>query len=233
MSASYGLDLSAMFLLGFLGTGHCLGMCGPLVVALPGRFGRWSAHALYHLGRIGTYSLTGAVLGALGGWQGTAPDGHSALLTGTTQLQLLLAGVAALFLLFFGLNRLGLLSEPAWLSGFNPRRIPGFGAVFRQVLHGGHRPALLICGTMLGLLPCGLSYAAFARSLAAGGFLSGGLMCLVFGLGTLPGLLILGSGLGALIRRFRQQTEMIAGLIMIAMALFLAVDIWAALTNRP
>ena len=221
-----------MFLLGFLGTGHCLGMCGPLVIALPGRSGRWSAHALYHLGRIGTYSLVGAVLGALGGWQGAAVHGQRDLLTGTTQLQLVVAGLAVLFLLVFGLNRLGVLPEPAWLGGFNPQRLPGFGVLFKAALHQGRGTSLLLCGLMLGFLPCGLSYAAFARSLAAGGFLSGGLMCLAFGLGTLPGLLILGSGVGALIRRFRQQTEMLAGLIMIAMALFLALDIWAALTNR-
>jgi uncharacterized protein len=167
---------------------------------------------------------------------GQRRTGTAALLAGTARLQLLLAGVAALFLLLFGLNRLGAAARARLaVRGIDPRRLPGFGCRAAGKV-AAPRPIGRRCcfaGLMLGLLPCGLSYAAFARSLAAGGFLSGGLMCLVFGLGTLPGLLILGSGLGALIRRFRQQTEMIAGLIMIAMALFLAVDIWAALTNRP
>jgi uncharacterized protein len=228
MSASYGLDLSAMFLMGLLGTGHCLGMCGPLVVALPGRFGSWAAHALYHLGRIGTYSLVGAVLGALGGWQ-RAAGGQVDLLAGTARLQLLVAVFAALFLLLFGLNRLGVLPEPAWMRGIDPRRLPGFGSVLHKAMYRGQWPALFLSGLMLGLLPCGLSYAAFARALAAGGFGGGAVMCLVFGMGTLPGLLALGSGFGALMRRYREQSEMITGLIMITMALFISLDIWAAL----
>ncbi len=226
----HGLNLTAMFVLGFLGTGHCLGMCGPLVVALPGRVGTWSAHLLYHAGRIGAYAVGGGVRGALGGWRGGGAEGGD-VLTGATQVQLIVAVFAVLFLLLFGLNRLGVLAEPAWLGGLDPQRLPGFGPVYRSVLHGSRLSGLLLCGLMLGLLPCGLSYAAFAAALASGGFLSGGLMCLAFGLGTLPGLLALGSGLGLLIRRFRRQTEMIAGLIMIAMALFLSLDIWAALTN--
>jgi uncharacterized protein len=229
MSVPYSLDLTAMFLLGLLGTGHCLGMCGPLVVALPGRFGSWAAHGLYHLGRIGTYSLVGMVLGALGGWHSAA--GQADLLTGTARLQLLVAVFAAVFLLLFGLNRLGVLPEPAWLTGIDPRRLPGFGTVLEKVIHRSRISALLPCGVMLGFLPCGLSYAAFARALAAGGSVSGALMCLAFGLGTLPGLLALGGGLGLVIRRFRQQTEMIAGLIMIGMALLVALDIWAAFSN--
>ncbi|WP_083456754.1 sulfite exporter TauE/SafE family protein [Desulfosarcina cetonica] len=38
------MDFAALFMLGLLGTGHCIGMCGPLVVALPGQTGRLSAH---------------------------------------------------------------------------------------------------------------------------------------------------------------------------------------------
>ena len=60
------VDLTAMFLLGLLGTGHCVGMCGPLVFAFPGRTGRFSAHLWYHSGRILTYCLVGGLMGGLG-----------------------------------------------------------------------------------------------------------------------------------------------------------------------
>ena len=80
-------------------------------------------------------------------------------------------------------------------------------------------------GLILGWLPCGLSYAAFARALAARSISSGALLTLAFGVGTLPGLLVIGTGAGALWRRYRVHMEMAAGLLMIAMAAGLAVDI--------
>jgi sulfite exporter TauE/SafE len=61
-----GIDIYGMFLLGLLGTGHCIGMCGPLIFAFPGRTGRLMPHLAYHLGRIITYTGVGAALGAIG-----------------------------------------------------------------------------------------------------------------------------------------------------------------------
>jgi len=60
------VDLLGMFMLGLLGTGHCVGMCGPLVFAFPGRSGRFMSHVWYHLGRVTTYVAVGAVLGGVG-----------------------------------------------------------------------------------------------------------------------------------------------------------------------
>ena len=215
-----------MFMLGFLGTAHCLGMCGPLVIALPGQFGRWQAHLVYHLGRITTYGLTGALLGGLGsGMSRAAVFTHSSSLAWGTRLQMAISLLAALFLILFGLNRLGLLREPDWLSKIGPQNLPRFAQALLRALKERRLPVLLIIGLFLGLLPCGLSYAAFARTLAAGGFLSGGLLAVLFGLGTLPGLLIVGTGGGALLRRFRVQADMLSGVIMIGMAVSLVVKI--------
>jgi hypothetical protein len=55
-----------MFLLGILGTGHCIGMGGPLVIAFPARSGRFASHLYYHLGRILTYVVIGSVMGGIG-----------------------------------------------------------------------------------------------------------------------------------------------------------------------
>ena len=82
-----------------------------------------------------------------------------------------------------------------------------------------------LIGLMLGLLPCGLSYAAFARSLAAGSALRGGLLTLMFGIGTLPSLLLLGTGAGSILQRYRRQTELAAGLIMLGMSFMLINNI--------
>lgn len=210
-----------MFLLGLFGSGHCLGMCGPLVVALPGADGRWRAHFAYHLGRLMTYTLLGALLGAAG-------QGMLGLAAWSARLQIMLSLPVALFLLLLGLHRLGLVAEPAWLAKADPHRVPGFGRVMRLVL--GQRGAgwLLAMGAMLGLLPCGLSYGVFARSLVADSAGQGAVWTLFFGLGTLPGLLILGGGSAALWKRFRPQAELLAGLIMVGMAAALLTDAWAA-----
>ncbi len=217
-------DLYALFLLGILGTGHCVGMCGPLVFAFPARSGRMSAHLFYHLGRIGTYTAVGGTMGALGlGLSQLA--GRSGLdpLAWIARLQVGFSLLAAAFLLVFGLSRLEIIREPAWMSLAAPEKIPGFGRILHSA--GGGRSGMLVLGMVLGFLPCGLSFAAFARALPAGGFLPGALMTLAFGLGTLPGLLLLGTGASGLARRYRRHSDILSGMVMIAMAASLAADV--------
>ncbi len=219
----------SMFLLGLFGTGHCIGMCGPLVVALPGRFGRWYAHLIYHLGRIATYTGVGLLLSGMGRgvvlFTGAGPE---ATLVWTTRIQIGLSVPVAGFLLFMGLTRFGLVREPQWMARAMPQKIPGYGTVLTHVLNRRNAGWLLSMGLMLGLLPCGLSYGAFARALAAQSVAHGGGMVLLFGLGTLPGLLILGTGAARIFHRFRGQMEIISGLIMIGMGGALIADVWRA-----
>jgi len=217
-------DLYALFLLGILGTGHCVGMCGPLVFAFPARSGHMSAHLFYHLGRIGTYTALGGTMGALGlGLSQLA--GRSGLdpLAWIARLQVGFSLLAAAFLLVFGLSRLEIIREPAWMSLAALEKIPGFGRILHSA--GGGRSGMLVLGMVLGFLPCGLSFAAFARALPAGGFLPGALMTLAFGLGTLPGLLLLGTGASGLARRYRRHSDILSGMVMIAMAASLAADV--------
>jgi len=217
-------------MLGLLGTGHCIGMCGPLIVALPGQTGRLSAHLAYHAGRLITYTLIGALMGALGGGLirlasilGSDPMAWMA----NTQLGIgLLAG---LFLLFFGLSRLGFIAEPDWLAVASPSSMPGWRGLMNRIADRRSNGDLFLMGLILGGLPCGLSYAAFAKALSAGGMLAGAAMALVFGLGTLPGLLAVGAGAAALLRRYRRQADLLAGLIMLGMAAMLIVNVLAAM----
>jgi sulfite exporter TauE/SafE len=225
LSADY--NAMAMFLLGLAGTGHCLGMCGPLVVAIPGQVGRWCAHPVYHLGRLVTYTLVGACLGAIGGGlTHLASAGTGQVLIWTARLQVAISALAALVLLVLGLHRMGFLREPRWLAAATPQHLPVVGSAMIRAMHHRSIPAVFFLGLLLGLLPCGLSYAAFARTLASGAMLTGARWALAFGLGTLPGLLVLGTGAGAFLRHYRRQSEMVTGLLMIGMAVSLAVDIW-------
>ena len=224
------IDPLAMFLLGLFGSGHCLGMCGPLIVALPGAYGQWRAHFIYHLGRLATYTFMGALLAGAG--QGVIRLGafsSGEVAAWNARLQVALSLPVALFLLLLGLQRLGIVPEPAWMAWAEPRKLPGFGRVLRRVLDRRSAGWLLAMGALLGLLPCGLSYGAFARAVAAGSVLQGAYLTLLFGLGTLPALLLLGGGAGALWQRFRPQAELLAGLIMVGMAVALLGDAWTAL----
>jgi uncharacterized protein len=221
----------SMFLLGLMGSGHCLGMCGPLVIAFPGSYARQTAHVIYHSGRLITYTLVGAFLGAVGhGLVRLSVLTPQETLVWAGRIQLAISLPVALFLLILGLHRLGFLKEPQWMAEAAPQRLPGYRTVLNRVLNRQGIGWLFPMGLMLGLLPCGLSYGAFARALAAGSPAQGAWMTALFGLGTLPALMLLGTGAGALWQRFRSQAEIIAGLIMIGMAVSLLADLWTAFT---
>jgi len=219
------VDVAALFMLGFLGTGHCIGMCGPLVVAFPGQTGRFSAHLAYHAGRLATYSIIGALMGLAGKGmiQISLQFGGSPLLW-ISRCQVFIGLVAGLFLLWFGLFRLGYLSEPDWLSIATPNRIPGWKRLVRGASANRSLVNLFVLGLFLGGLPCGLSYAAFAKALSGADLLAGASMAFFFGLGTLPGMLAVGAGSGFVLHRFRRQADLVAGLIMLGMAAELIIQ---------
>ncbi|MGB5987814.1 MAG: sulfite exporter TauE/SafE family protein, partial [Desulfobacterales bacterium] len=205
-----------------LGTGHCIGMCGPLVLALPGRSGRFLPHLAYHLGRVLTYTAIGALMGGvgaglmqLGGAEG-AQMGRRVL-----QIQVYLALLTAALLLWFGAQRINLIPEPQWMSTINPERLPGYQRLLRAGMGGSGWGHMLVVGLLMGFLPCGHSYGVFTRALPVGSAAAGALMVLIFGLGTVPGLLLVGLLPAGLVRRYRRPSDIIAGLIMIFMALAL------------
>lgn len=218
-----------MFLLGLLGTGHCLGMCGPLVLALPATRGRLRNHLLYHAGRITTYTIVGAALGGLGaGLQALSASATTDPMAVVARIQVGISLLAAALLGWLGLARLGIVAEPGWMAVATPTRLPGFSRVMHRAVRG-ESLAMFGLGLVLGLLPCGLSFAAFAAALPAGSAASGALGVLAFGLGTLPGLLLLGTAASQLARRHRHLIDVLAGVLLIGMAASTAIDGLAAL----
>ncbi len=195
------IDLIGMFMLGVLGTGHCVGMCGPLIFALPGRTGRFIPHVWYHPALA---QLTGV---------DTKSD--------VAALQLWLRFLAAALLAALGALRLGWVREPRWFASLDPERIPGFRRALAGASDSRGQAAFFLVGLMLGFLPCGLSYGAFAAALGTGSSAAGALLVLAFAVGTVPGLLLLGTGLSALVRRYRRPSDVIAGLLMLFMAAML------------
>jgi sulfite exporter TauE/SafE len=216
------LDIFSMFTLGLLGQAHCIGMCGPLIIAFPGRTGQFMPHVYYHTGRIATYCAAGGIMAAIGGLlpqiaASTSSDPQIWMMRGKIGFAL----IAGVLLFLFGISRIGLVSEPAWMAAAAPGRIPGFRRIVQAAIRDGKASDMALLGLMLGLIPCGLSYGAFALALQAESVIKGMLMTGALGLGTLPGLLLLGTGIGAIIRRFQRQSDFLSGLLMSGMGLIL------------
>jgi sulfite exporter TauE/SafE len=219
------IDIYSIFFLGFLGTGHCIGMCGPLIFVIPGRTGKFFPHLYYHAGRLLTYTAVGALMGGLGaGMARIAAATGSEPLAWIARTQVGFSVAAAAFLIYFGLSRIGLFAEPNWMGVAEPKRIPGFRKVFQKSMANGGRASMFLIGLLLGFLPCGLSYAAFARALPVGGSIAGAILVLVFGLGTVPGLLLVGTGFSGVARRYRRQSDILSGILMVGMGAHLAVS---------
>ncbi|MFW5739682.1 MAG: sulfite exporter TauE/SafE family protein [Myxococcota bacterium] len=216
------VDLTGMFLLGLLGGGHCVGMCGPIALAIcPSQTKGLSLSAvLYNLGRVVTYTAIGGVVGAIGG---SAADLGSVL-----RVQLWLTLLAGVLMAWFGLALLRVIGQPQWMFAIDGGKFPGVGKLMRGVVRGRGWMALPL-GLLLGFLPCGLSMAAFTRALGAEGFSAGAVLVAAFGAGTLPAMLLVSWAGGRLTRRMRQAGEMVAGMILLAMAVQHVSKVVAAL----
>lgn len=219
------MPYASALVVGLLGGGHCIGMCGGIVGALGAGHGSRShldqlpLLLAYNLGRLASYALAGALVGGLGFLLAEQ------LPIQKTQQGLLL--VAGLFMVLLGLYLGGWLRWLNYLEragGGLWRRIEPLGRRLLPVRHPGQ--ALLV-GGLWGWVPCGLVYTMLANALAAGGALPGAGLMLAFGLGTLPNLLLMGVLAGAAARLVRSpRVRQLAGVTVIAFGL---VTLWRAL----
>ena len=213
------LNLLLIMTLGFLGSfGHCLGMCGPLTVAFslsknqenPHWLEQLRFHLLLNIGRILSYGLFGAGIGALG----------SVLLAGGqlagvgSALRQWMAIIAGLMLIWFGLQQI----KPDFLP-----RIPLLHPILQGNLHNRlsagmtklslqakwWTPASL--GMTWGLMPCGFLYAAQIKAAETGDLGMGAATMLAFGLGTLPMMLGVGISTSFLSKDRRSQLFRMGG----------------------
>lgn len=166
------------FILGLASTFHCIGMCGPIALALPlprtSPLHRILGLSSYHFGRIITYSLLGAFIGIIG-------------------FSLQLFHVFQLLSIVFGVLLIAIAWRKKWIhtirlnnSGLN-RFIAKGMAYF---MHSDGSLKLFGLGLLNGLLPCGMTFIALGTALLASDYFGSiGFMC-AFGLGTFPGLFL-------------------------------------------
>jgi uncharacterized protein len=170
------------------GFGHCLPMCGPLVGSFALAAGpRGTARAVqgqlaYHAGRITTYALVGAAMGLTGSFVNVAGR-----LAGVTAAASILAGI---LMVLMGLGAAGVAT---WVRRVEARAAGRVSRLARGLLEGGTAGRLYPVGLALGLLPCGLSWTLFLGAAGTGHPAAGLVLALVFGLGTLPALLLAGA----------------------------------------
>ncbi|MBK8703833.1 MAG: sulfite exporter TauE/SafE family protein [Saprospiraceae bacterium] len=222
-------------IMGLAGSLHCVGMCGPLALSLPGRGGSvyaaLGASLLYNTGRIATYSALGAIIGALGRVVWMA--GLQAYLGMALGILLLLAALLSLNV-EFALTRWAPIQKLyRWVSS-------QFGAVFRR----GGWSSYFYAGLLNGLLPCGLVYLAIAGAMTTSSWGASVAYMAFFGAGTLP--LMAATALGGQFitplwrTRLRRITPffllLMAGLLLYRSIFYLlpqTLQLWEDMQNPP
>jgi uncharacterized protein len=173
--------LITALLMGLMGSFHCAGMCGPIAIALPlhgsSAGQKVFGSLLYNSGRIITYGIMGIVFGLLG--QGLELMGFQRIISIVIGSVMILA---VLFPSIFSIQK------------FNGRILPFIDKLKRslgRLFAIRSFQSLFLIGLLNGLLPCGLVYMAVAGSIGTGNAVMGMFYMLLFGLGTIPMLLII------------------------------------------
>lgn len=216
-------ELSLPLGLGVAASLHCAQMCGPLVVAYSVGARRGLApHFYYNLGRMFTYAVLGAVAGAVGNIIGAV--------SGVAQTVMLVAGVL-------------MIIAGALTAGIVPNRQLvqiGGGGVSRW-LSGKVGPLLrsadprqkLLLGLLLGLLPCGLVYAALLQAMSTGSAVRGGASMALFGMGTAVSLVPIGVFSSFFAARLGRWSAPIAAAAMVILGCVMLWRGWYAVTSTP
>lgn len=183
------IDLFSIISIAFLGSfGHCIGMCGGIVIAYSStkidskmsKVYQSLSHIIYSLGRVTTYTVMGAIFGAIGGvvsFNGTAIS----IMTIIAGIFMVLAGLSIMGRLKFLTRVEHAFSKSGWYQD-----------IFRSVLRSRSLYSFYILGLLNGLLPCGLVYFFAVTAASTGSPLWGAVVMFIFGISTIPSLFALG-----------------------------------------
>lgn len=165
--------------IGFLGSLHCIGMCGPIALALPsGSFKSISFYAgrvLYNLGRVITYSCFGLFFGMLG-------KSLSFISIEFQQGVTIATGTVILLIVILPSTIKQKISNKFSFFNFTSKIKFYFSSLFKK----GSISSLFFIGILNGFLPCGFVYVGLAGALVTGEVLSGIFYMVLFGIGTIP-----------------------------------------------
>lgn len=169
------MELLAGFILGLLGSLHCIGMCGPIALALARAGGKSQLFSslFYNAGRISTYSIMGLLFGLLG---------SRLELFGLQRSISITIGALILFAAVLPFSvRIKIISKTG-LYYFLKKLKSNLAKLFRN--HSSS--SSYFAGMLNGLLPCGFVYIAISGSIALGDELNSMFFMMMFGIGTMP-----------------------------------------------
>ncbi len=177
------MEIWTAFIIGIAGSLHCVGMCGPIVLALPTKINSRNIafilkRLLYNVGRVTTYFLIGLLAGYVG---------QSVKLWGFQQVLSILIGVIILLWVFIPKTYHKIITDLQIIKkGFRLLQ-NSIGRLFTKQ----NFLSFYIIGILNGFLPCGFVYMGAAGAASTGNYFSGSLYMVLFGLGTVPALFVL------------------------------------------
>ena len=209
--------LGSLFVVGLMGSGHCIGMCGGIVTALGSNRPTLQLLIGYNLGRLLSSSIAGAMAAAL--VIGVAGERYQQLIP-------ILRTVAGTMIVLMGfyiagwwrvLTRLEQVGQLIW------RRIQ---PLLLRLGKPDSATKAVAAGMLWGWLPCGLVYSALSQALVSHSPVTGALSMLAFGLGTLPAMLA-GGWFSARLARWLQAIALrrLMGMCLVALGLFMIFQV--------
>lgn len=206
--------LSTALMIGF---GHCIGMCGGIVVAYStskidtaSSFSKQTiSHLAYNFGRVTTYTIFGVIFGLLGEVF-TFSMATKGILFIVTGVLMILTGLAIAGGIKFLNTSTWSLSKQSW-----------FKSLFLKLLQSKSLSSFYFLGVLNGLIPCGPVYAFAIVAASTTSPLYGAIVMFIFGLGTIPGLLFLGS-----LANFLQRGNLRTMIIKIGAFMIIIYGVW-------
>jgi sulfite exporter TauE/SafE len=172
-------EILTAFFIGLVGSLHCIGMCGPIAIALPvpdsNNLSFFSGRILYNLGRVVTYSFLGAILGLVG---------SKIALAGAQQVVSIILGLVIITAVLLPQKIKNYFAQHPLIQKLSHPLKSNIGVLFKK----GTFSAMFLIGILNGFLPCGLVYVALAGAIASGDAISGAAVMILFGLGTVPAM---------------------------------------------
>lgn len=175
------MELWTALVLGFVGSFHCVGMCGPIAMSIPrtssSLFALSFSAILYNTGRILVYALFGILFGLLGtqitfsGFQGT--------------LSILLGGGIVIGVV---LNRFFKKRDKPQVY---QKLVQSISKCYGKLIRKPSTLALFGMGVLNGLLPCAFVYSGLAAAVITVSPVHSMQYMALFGLGTFPAMFLM------------------------------------------
>lgn len=166
---------------GLISSLHCVAMCGPIALMLPLDKNNPSKRVIqmmtYHLGRMTAYVSLGVLFGLLG---------RGFFMAGFQQKLAIVAGMIMITIALVPERKFAQFnfSKPVY------KLLSKIKSTLGKQFNRKSFKALFIIGLLNGFLPCGMVYAALFGALAMPNFISSLSYMMLYGLGTIP-LLVL------------------------------------------